>query len=128
MRPQRSIVRSTRRLRSLLDWFEPVTPMPSISLARASPLPEEERTATLKPSWANLRAAAAPMPLPPAVTTATFSTIVLSSRLFGAACHSSPASAELTRGALLRPRVQTETLLTKDRGCPIGPPDYRGIG
>jgi hypothetical protein len=33
---------------------------------------EEDRTATLKPSAANRRAAAALMPLPPAVTTATF--------------------------------------------------------
>src|SRR4051794_32683036 len=50
------------------------------------------------------------MPLPPAVTTATFSTIVLSSRLLCAACHSNPARVELTRGALLGPRVQPETL------------------
>jgi hypothetical protein len=35
----------------------------------------------LNPPWASLRAAAAPMPLPPAVMIATFSTIVLSPRL-----------------------------------------------
>src|SRR5262245_9627972 len=46
--------------------------MPPSSLASASPLPEDDRIATLQPSCASRRAAAAPMPLPPAVTIATF--------------------------------------------------------
>ena len=53
MRPQRSIVRSTSRFRSSFDWFEPVTPMPPSSSASASPLPEEDRIATWKPSAAS---------------------------------------------------------------------------
>ena len=77
MRPQRSIVASTSRFRSSLDWFDPVTPMPPSSAASASPLPEEDRIATLNPSAARRRAEAAPMPLPPAVTTATFSPDIL---------------------------------------------------
>src|SRR5919112_61626 len=81
IRSQRSIAWSTRRLRSSLDWFDPVTPMPPSSCAKASPLPEEDRTATLNPSAASLRAAAAPMPLPPAVMIATFSTDILVSIL-----------------------------------------------
>src|SRR5689334_5303967 len=46
--------------------------MPPSSLASASPLPEDERIATLWPSCASRRAAAAPIPLPAAVTIATF--------------------------------------------------------
>lgn len=72
MRPDWVATVSTWRFRSSLDWFEPVTPMPSSSLANASPLPDDERMATRNPSRASLRAAAAPMPLPPAVTRATF--------------------------------------------------------
>jgi hypothetical protein len=53
-----------------------VTPKPPSSVANASPFPEDDRIATLKPSAANRRATAAPMPLPPAVTTATFPLIV----------------------------------------------------
>ena len=49
-----------------------VTPMPPSSRASASPLPEEERMATLKPSCASRRALSAPMPRPPAVMIATF--------------------------------------------------------
>src|SRR5579871_952340 len=63
---------STRRFRSSFDWFEPVTPKPPNSAASDSPFPEEDRIATLKPSEARRRAAAAPTPLPPAVTIATF--------------------------------------------------------
>ena len=72
MRPHCAITASTSRCRSSFDWLEPVTPMPPSSLASASPFPEDERIATLQPSCASLRAAAAPMPLPPAVTIATF--------------------------------------------------------
>src|SRR5438552_4329764 len=73
MRPQRSSAPSVRRFRSSFDWLEPVTPKPPSSLPSASPLPEEDSTPTLKPSAASRFAAAAPMPLPPAVTRATFS-------------------------------------------------------
>ena len=73
MRPQRAITPSTARFRSSFDWFEPVKPMPPSSPASASPLPDDDRIATRNPSAANRRAAAAPMPLPPAVTSATFS-------------------------------------------------------
>lgn len=41
-------------------------------LRQRFPLPEDDRIPTLKPSAASRRAAAAPMPLPPAVTIATF--------------------------------------------------------
>ena len=74
MRPHCASVPSTSRFRSSFDWLEPVTPRPPSSVASASPLPEEDRMATLKPSAARRFAAAAPMPLPPATTTATFST------------------------------------------------------
>ena len=57
MRPHFSIVASTSRMRSSLDWFEPVTPMPPSSAASASPLPEDDRMATLNPSAARRLAA-----------------------------------------------------------------------
>jgi hypothetical protein len=76
IRPQRCIVCSTSRATSSSDWFEPVTPNPPSSLASASPLPDDDRIATLKPSRASVRAACAPMPLPPAVTIATLSLLV----------------------------------------------------
>src|SRR5258706_5353162 len=75
-RPQRSIVPSTSRLRSPTDWLEQVTPKPPNSPANASPFPEKDRMATLKPSADNLRAASAPIPLPPAVTIATLFTVI----------------------------------------------------
>src|SRR6185437_1099145 len=75
MRPHCAMARSTSRLKSSVDWLEPVTPKPPSAFASASPLPEEERMATRKPSAASLRAAAAPIPLPPAVTSATFCVI-----------------------------------------------------
>lgn len=40
--PQRSLTRSTRRVRSSIDWLEPVTPIPPSAPASASPLPEDE--------------------------------------------------------------------------------------
>ena len=46
--------------------------MPPNSMASASPLPEDDRIAISKPSAASLRAAPAPIPLPPAVMIATF--------------------------------------------------------
>src|SRR5690349_20682870 len=101
MRPQRFIAWSKRRLRSSLDRFEPVTPTPPSSFASASPLPEDDSTATLKPCCASLRAAAAPMPLPPAVTTATFSTIVLLPHLFQDA-GPDPAWLDPYRSSILR--------------------------
>src|SRR5579871_658342 len=79
IRPQRAIVPSTRRFRSSFDWFDPVTPKPRSSFASASPLPDEDRIATAKPSEASRRAAAAPIPLPPAVTMATLSGMLLPS-------------------------------------------------
>src|SRR5690606_33277893 len=79
MRPQRESVPSMSRFRSSVDWLDPVTPKPPSSLASASPLPEEERIAILKPSAASRRADAAPMPLPPAVRTATFSPAISAS-------------------------------------------------
>ena len=42
---------------------EPVTPEPPSSAASASPLPDDDKIATLKPSAASFRAASAPMPL-----------------------------------------------------------------
>ena len=77
MRPHFAIAASTDGAfsRSSADWLEPVTPTPPSSCASASPLPEEDKIATRKPSAASLRAAAAPMPLPPAVTSATLSFI-----------------------------------------------------
>jgi hypothetical protein len=45
-RPHFFMVSSTRRLRSSFDWFEPVTPSPPSSAAKASPLPDEDRMAT----------------------------------------------------------------------------------
>ena len=73
MRPHSSTTLPTSRPRSSFDWLDPVTPIPPSSRASASPLPEDERIATRNPSAASLRAAPAPMPLPPAVTIATFS-------------------------------------------------------
>ena len=66
------MVASISRLMSSLLWFEPVTPIPPKSLAKASPLPDDDRMATLNPSAASLLAEAAPMPDPPAVIKATF--------------------------------------------------------
>src|SRR5690349_15369161 len=72
------MVASTSRFRSSSDWFEPVTPTPPSSPASASPLPDDDRIAIRKPSRASRRAAAAPMLLPPAVTTATRSSATAS--------------------------------------------------
>jgi len=46
MRPQRAMVWSTSFCRSSLDWFEPVSPKPPNSRPNASPLPDEDNTAT----------------------------------------------------------------------------------
>src|SRR5688572_25538745 len=73
IRPQAASAPWISRFRSSFDRFEPVTPTPPSSLANASPLPDDDRIATLKPSDASRRAASAPMPLPPAVITATLS-------------------------------------------------------
>src|SRR5690242_13307739 len=73
IRPHFAMAPSTRRFKSSFDLFEPVTPSPPSSAASASPLPEDDRIATRNPSAASRRAAPAPMPLPPAVTSATFS-------------------------------------------------------
>lgn len=73
MRPQLSVTVSTSRLMSSFDRFDPVSPIPPRSFARASPLPEDDRIATRNPSAASRRATPAPIPLPPADTTATLS-------------------------------------------------------
>ncbi|MCY1448298.1 hypothetical protein D9M71_649560 [compost metagenome] len=77
IRPHFSTTASTKRCRSSTDWLLPVTPIPPSSAANASPLPDEDKMPTLKPSAAKRRAAAAPIPLPPAVIIATFSTDML---------------------------------------------------
>jgi hypothetical protein len=71
MRPQRSSATSTKRCRSAGSSAEPVTPRPPSSVASAAPRPDGDRIATDQPSAASRRAAAAPMPLPAAVSRAT---------------------------------------------------------
>src|SRR5262245_38630279 len=94
------MVASTSLRRSSSDWFEPVTPTPPSSPASASPLPDEDRIATRKPSWASRRAAAAPMPLPPAVITATRPSATVSPYLGDAAVGGAqPARVDLNAPA-----------------------------
>ena len=71
-RPHLTMTASTSFCMSPLDLLVPVIPMPPNSLASASPLPDEDRMATLNPSAARRRALSAPMPLPPPMMIATF--------------------------------------------------------
>ena len=79
MRPQRCSAPSTSWLSASSLKLLPVTPKPPSSTPSASPLPDDDSTPTRNPSRASRRAAAAPIPLPPAVIRATFCVLMRSS-------------------------------------------------